>query len=446
MYVYRTSEFNNKAELYGLQLRIDDLCEELETQRIDEVQARFERVYPYLKRRILNRRLVARIIRVGDEQLLCLLEIFKRGDSDYEEFLEDPREYGRVYLEPQIDRVQIQDWLNREQTKQRQVQQLPELPPELRPWLELPGWEQETLTEDWLIYESAQWVTRFRQREIQEGWETYYQLISGIRSETTVAETFLDLPNVKLCSSGDRYILYSQLETADTFIGGVLFLLAPFHQRPSRDEIIEVGKKTALFEDSATLNILARPSSLHELTPFAQRSYPAYLLADDKSWFAIQRGKEANLALSVEEEQILQSVSTAAPGQGSLPLFINGRAGSGKSTMLLYLFADYCYRKYYDKRGHRREQTLPGEPLFLTYNERLLEVAKDGVNTLLASHYRFVAERNQGEEQENIDSFFQPFQKFLLNLLPLRERSHFDPDKYISFHRFKQLYQGKSPC
>jgi hypothetical protein len=446
MYVYRTSEFNNKAELYGLQVRIEDLCQELETQRIDEVQARFERVYPYLKRRILNRRLVARIIRVGDEQLLCLLEIFKRGDSDYEQFLEDPREYGRIYLEPQIERGQIQDWLNREQTKQRQVQQLPELPSELRPWLELPGWEQETLTEDWLIYESAQWVTRFRQREIQEGWETYYQLISGIRSETTVSETFPELPNVKLCSSGDRYILYSQLETADTFVGGVLFLLAPFHQRPSRDEIIEVGKKTALFEDSATLNILARPLSLHELTPFAQRSYPAYLLADDKSWFAIQRGKEANLALSVEEEQILQSVSTAAPGQGSLPLFINGRAGSGKSTMLLYLFADYCYRKYYDKRGHRREQPLPGEPLFLTYNERLLEVAKDGVNTLLASHYRFVAERSQAEEQESIDSFFQPFQKFLLNLLPLRERSHFDPDKYISFHRFKQLYQGKSPC
>jgi hypothetical protein len=58
MYVYRTSQFNGKAERYGIQARIDDLCAELETQRIDEVQARFERVYPYLKRRILNRRLI----------------------------------------------------------------------------------------------------------------------------------------------------------------------------------------------------------------------------------------------------------------------------------------------------------------------------------------------------------------------------------------------------
>jgi hypothetical protein len=162
--------------------------------------------------------------------------------------------------------------------------------------------------------------------------------------------------------------------------------------------------------------------SLYDLTPFARRSYPSYLLADEQSWLAIERGREANLALSTEEEQILKSVSTSAPGTGSLPLFINGRAGSGKSTMLLYLFADYCYRKYYNKQGHRRVEPLPGEPLFLTYNERLLEVARDGVNTLLTSHHRFVAERSQGNEQESIDHFFQPFQKFLFSLLPPVER------------------------
>ncbi|HEY9671419.1 MAG TPA: hypothetical protein V6D11_08250, partial [Waterburya sp.] len=430
----------------GLQERIDDWCVELETQRIDEVQARFERVYPYLKRRILNRRLIARILRVDDEQLLCLLDIFKRGDNDYEQFLEDPREYGRTYLEPQLDQHQIRDWLTREKTKQHAVDKLPELPPELYPWLEPPGWQMETLTEDWVIYESEEWVTRFRQREIQQAWEIYYQLISGIKDEIHPTEEFPDLSNVKLCTLNHHYVLYSLLETADTFIGGVLFLLAPFNHKPSRAEIIEVGQKTALFDGFDTTNILARPLRLHDLTPFAQRSYPSYLLADEVSWLAIERGKEANLALSLEEEQILQSVSAPAPGQGSLPLFINGRAGSGKSTMLLYLFADYCYRKYYDTQGRRRAEPLLGEPLFLTYNERLLEVAKDGIKTLLVSHYRFVAERSEGDGKESIDHFFQPFQKFLFSLLPSDERSRFNPEKYISFHRFKQLYQGKSPC
>ena len=332
MYVYRTSQFNDKAERYGIQSRIDDLCAELETQRIDEVQARFERVYPYLKRRILNRRLIARILRVDDEQLLCLLDIFKRGDNDYEQFLEAPVEYGRIYLDPQLDEHQLQNWLAEKKIKQRQEKQLPELPPEVLPWLEHPGWDLETLTEDWVIYESEEWVTQFRKREIQDAWKIYYQILLGIRDETNQPEEFLEASNVKLCGLNNHYVLYSHLETTDAIVGGVLFLLAPFDRKPSIEEITQVGKRTALFDGSHTSNILARQLRLSQLTPFARRSYPAYLLADEESWLEIERGNEANLALSVEEEEILKSVSTTAPGIGSLPLFINGRAGSGKST------------------------------------------------------------------------------------------------------------------
>lgn len=477
MYVYRTSGFNEKAEFYGIQARIDDLCADLLTQRIDEVQARFERVYPYLKRRILNRRLIARILRIDNEQVLCLIDIFKRGDNDYEQFLEAPIAYGSVYLEPQLELQHLQQWLATEKFNQTQVQQLPELPSALLPWLEPPGWEMETLTEDWVIYESEEWVTQFKSSQMLDNWETYYQIICKIRDESIHSSEIIDLKNVKLCEFNNHYVLYSQLETVDQVVGGVLFLLAPFDHKPLHREIVEVGQRIALFDDAsqqdthvwietaenaqyspthptmpdlptaniAPYNILAEQLSLNDLTPFARRSYPAYLLADEASWLAIEKGKEANLALSAEEEQILKSVSTSIPGNDSLPLFINGRAGSGKSTMLLYLFADYCYRKYHDKQGRRRSEPLPGEPLFLTYNERLLQVAKEGVTTLLSSHHRFVAERTQDEKIENIDHFFQPFQKFLFNLLPPSERVYFDQEKYISFHRFKQLYQGINP-
>ena len=474
MYVYRTSGFNEKAEFYGIQSRMDDLCAELWTQRIDEVQARFERVFPYLKRRILNRRLIARILKIDNEQILCLLDIFKRGDNDYEQFLEAPIDYGRTYLEPQLDFQRLQEWLTLEKLNQNQVQQLPELPSELHPWLEPPGWEMETLTEDWVIYESEEWVARFRESKILDNWEIYYQIICKIRDESIQSSEISGLTNVRLCEFNNHYVLYSHLETIDHVVGAVLFLLAPFDSKPFHREIVEIGQRIALFDDAsqqdthfwvqtaenaqyssthptlpdlpteniAPYNILAGQLSLNDLTPFARRSYPAYLLADEQSWLAIEKGKEANLALSAEEEQILKSVSTSIPGHGSLPLFINGRAGSGKSTMLLYLFADYCYRKYYDKQGRRRSEPLPGEPLFLTYNERLLEVAKEGVTTLLSSHHRFVAERSQGEEIERVERFFQPFQKFLFDLLPQSERARFDQDKYISFHRFKKLYQG----
>jgi tetratricopeptide (TPR) repeat protein len=445
MYVYRTTQFNQKAERYGIGVRVDDLCVELEAQRIDEVQTRFERVYPYLKRRILNRRLIARILRVDDQELLCLLDIFKRGDNDYQQFLESPRDYGRIYLESSLNPQELRDWLQSQKTKQQPVEPLPELPTELHPWLETPGWEMETVTGDWIIYESEEWVRRFKQRDIQTEWETYYQAIAGIRDKRSECEAIAGYPHVKLASKNNCYVLFSEIETADTAVGGVLFLLAPFHRQPSPEEVIQVGVATALFDGVSSSSILSRQLSLEELTPYAQRSYPAYLLADEESWLAIERGKEANLALSPEEEKILKSVSTSVPGEGALPIFINGRAGSGKSTMLLYLFADYCYRKFYDKQGHRRGVPLPGEPLFLTYNERLLDVAKQGVQRLLSSHHRFVAERTQKDQLPNINSFFQPFQKFLLNLLPAVERDRFDLDRYISFHRFKQLYQGKSP-
>jgi len=468
MYIYRTSGFNEKAERYGIRDRIDDLCSQLQTQRLDEVQSRFERVYPYLKRRILNRRLIGRILHLDHQQILCLIDIFKRGDHDYEQFLEAPIDYGCTHLEPQLDLQQIRDWLTHAQSQQQTVTPLPELPERLRPWLDPPGWERDIVPDDWLIYESEEWVRQFTTLKRQEVWKTYYQIIAQISTNTipstgngnghysaiqadSFAETLIvsrepHLPdNVKLWGENNCYVLYSQIETTDASVRGVLFLLAAFDHPPSSAEIRDVGRRTTLFNGANSPNRLSQPLTIHELTPFARRSYPAYLLADDQSWLAIERGQEANLALSPEEEEILQSVSCPTPETDSLPLFINGRAGSGKSTMLIYLFADYCYRKYYTHHGHRRPEPLPGQPLFLTYNERLLDIARDGVNRLLRSHHRFVAERSPGDDIPNCDRYFQPFGKFLLSLLPPQDRKRFNPDHYISFHRFKQLYLGTRP-
>jgi hypothetical protein len=173
------------------------------------------------------------------------------------------------------------------------------------------------------------------------------------------------------------------------------------------------------------------------------RTYPSYLLADKDSWLEIEREEEANLALSPEEERVLRSVSLPASSDSALPIFINGRAGSGKSTMLFYLFADYCHRKYHYHHKLPEKLLLPGDPLFLTYNEDLLKVAKDSVRKLLLSHHRFLAERSIEDEVPLTDAFFKPFRKFLIDLLPADERERFVSGKYISFYRFKQLYTGE---
>ncbi|HBE20716.1 MAG TPA: hypothetical protein DEG17_25855 [Cyanobacteria bacterium UBA11149] len=482
MYVYRTSEFNRKAERYNIRDRIYSLCDNLETQRLDEAQAHFERVYPYLKRRILNYRVICRVVKVDDDEILCFLDIFNRGAREYDDFLNAPGEYGKIHWQSLLDFDGIRESVALSKIQKNPIEVLPELPHNFRPWLEPPGWQMERTNGDWIICETEEWVSNFSQPNIKKNWRYYYQLVAQINSGTLTSSLPTDMDDgdtllwgqevqreeeertllttedgkitpdrIKLCGNYDaegeriyRYILYSQIKTTDATIGGVLFLLAAFDRKPSSQDVAEVGNKTALFNGANTDNILARELNIHELTPFARRSYPAYLLADEESWLAIEGGAEANLALSPEEEQILQSVSTPG-GSSTLPLFINGRAGSGKSTMLIYLFADYCYRKYYNEQGERRSEILPGELLFLTYNERLLDVARDGVKRLLSSHHRFLTERSQMDELPDIDSCFQPFQKFLFNLLPPEEQSRFNPDKYISFHRFKQLYNGFCP-
>jgi hypothetical protein len=59
---------------------------------------------------------------------LCLLDIFKRGDNDYEQFLEAPVEYGRTYLEPQLNLATLRDWLNVQKFSSVQAQTTPGTP------------------------------------------------------------------------------------------------------------------------------------------------------------------------------------------------------------------------------------------------------------------------------------------------------------------------------
>ncbi|MBD2065236.1 hypothetical protein NDI37_17185 [Funiculus sociatus GB2-A5] len=447
MYIYRTYLFTQKALRYGIQAQVDSLSVELEPLRSDEAQARFERVYPYLKRRGENNlRIVARIRQVQDYQVLCLLDIFLRGSKEYKKFLRNPEEYGAKHLDSRLDEEELTNWLSQRELSAIATSGSRSLLPEnLLPWLEPPSWEMENDRNFWtIIYESEEWIARFKNPEIREYEENFYHLISEIEGNIINAEGFSQWQGVYLYGKNDFYVLFSKIETADTPPRQVLFLLAIFSRRPSIEEIAQIGKSTNLF--SGSKNVLSSQLTLDELTPFARRSYPSYLLTDKQSWLTIQQGAEVNLALSAEEEAILNSVSTSAAQKNWLPLFLNGRAGSGKSTMLLYLFADYCYRKYYHERGIE----LPGNPLFLTYNKRLLEVAKEFVRCLHAFHHRFLSHRMAGGDLPDVSAFFQQFGTFLLNLLPKEEREQpfgntlrdrFDSQKYISFHRFRQLYR-----
>jgi hypothetical protein len=177
----------------------------------------------------------------------------------------------------------------------------------------------------------------------------------------------------------------------------VLLLLAP---------ALENGTLDPAPWKSLVRHLQQDPPLLGDVTRIAFRGYPAFLLADDLAWKAIENDAVANLALSSEEEALLHKAS-----RGNLqPVFINGRAGSGKSTMLYYLFADYCHRKLL------AGDSLEGEPIFLCYSERPLEVARDSVARLLESQARFLAERGRASavELKSLTGWFRGFRDLLL--------------------------------
>ncbi|MCR9253575.1 MAG: AAA family ATPase [bacterium] len=158
----------------------------------------------------------------------------------------------------------------------------------------------------------------------------------------------------------------------------------------------------------------------------AFRAYPKWIVnADDEDmWESIQRYEGThNFSLLPEQVNFLRKFH--------FPTYINGQAGSGKSTMLYYLFANvYLYKclKEFD-----------GEIIFLSENDTLLDHTVKSVIGLLTSNPEFSAGLTV-EQKSEIRHNFYSFKKFLLETLPEGESKKFPPNKYLDFARFKDEY------
>ena len=156
------------------------------------------------------------------------------------------------------------------------------------------------------------------------------------------------------------------------------------------------------------------------------RAYPSYILVEYNSWRQIAEGSALSLPLSREEIEILNDILT----NKRLPAFISGRAGSGKSTMLYYMFANYWYimKEYRDKI------------IFLTYTKNLKDVAYNQVKSIVE---RIAMDHAQPDTFAGQEERFQVLRDFLKELIcsvddSLEER--YPDEKYLSFERFCTLY------
>lgn len=175
------------------------------------------------------------------------------------------------------------------------------------------------------------------------------------------------------------------------------------------------------------------------------RSYPESVVQNEKDpslWENIETEKSNNMALSPEELDILSSVLNS--DSRKYPLFINGRAGSGKSTILQFLFTSYYFHYLHSKNEH------DASPIYFTYNERLLSAARETVDKLLENHEYLGSITDDAEKSAIEDKrkasrelSFRNFSDFLLEVANINKPNPFLPRNKIDFQKFKTLWNKK---
>ena len=173
-----------------------------------------------------------------------------------------------------------------------------------------------------------------------------------------------------------------------------------------------------------------------------RRGYPYSSLDDKDAWQAMEQDKNSNFVLSEEEMEVVSKES-------SYPLFIGGRAGSGKSTVLQYLFAEIIIRSLNSKIDD--EILLP--PVYLSYSENLIENAKILASSLFEKNHAYQDEfKKTGKTfkydiQPNMNSLFGIFQDVIKECIKAKNPSvlqeRFSSSKYMSFSKFNNEWNKK---
>ena len=437
MYVYISQEVLNTGDeqLQNSISRLKQLIEE-DASLFPLI---FDSLHPYWRSKLRRTwRLLGTVKIISDEEILCLTHLLRRSSHDYREFLSHREKWGEKHM--QISQNKLTKWL----TEQRLKEELENAPrskiivPEhlKRTWLGRPILQQ-TNHQRFDIFESRLWVDKWIERDeniIPSRWLSFHQIIVHV-SETQNNDFQVNptlFANVNQCTDPitECTILYSIVNPSDASDRRILLLLDLFPVIPSSRDVWEVGNSLQIFGSGASRNIFENELTIDRLNRIARRAYPDYLLGDENVWHDLEIDTDVNLALSGEEEDLLRDIR--------LPVFINGRAGSGKSTMLHYTFAYYC-NLYLNNRNNTNESTQI-LPLFLTYNEKLVDRAYKVVKSVLISHAHYIERHHQIQDIESLRGCFRSFQKFLLDKLPLENSIQFSKNNYLSFNKFKEKF------
>jgi len=426
LYVHITDRCRNEATRHGSQRLIENLKRSIETSQ--NLTGFNDAFLPFSVKGLGRRfRLNAYRWEPGEEdELVVFCRILSRGSHDYKDFLAN---WDGAKIAPRFlpyDSASLQQIY-------AQCKRIPPPPPPPKPSEEEQAWLYQvlggqSLEDELLVLETESWVKKMRRPENRDFLVLYHQIL----------EEMTDMSHLHTATTNIEYAVHWEEKAKNNRLGIVylyrpdlqrLLLIEPLHHNGDIDTLLQ--------EHLDRLQRLGPRQ--RDLSRVAARSYPLYMVLDRDAWLAIQKDEKTNLALSPEEAGLLESIRHAGDdGQGRFPLFINGRAGSGKSTMLQYLAADYIDYALCQK-------SMANLPIYITYSQDLLTHARDVVKGLLTVHHsRLLKGPHDTLRVDRIlEQIFVVFRDFLYSLLPLEVQRELPEERYVNYAKFCCLWNSE---
>lgn len=259
------------------------------------------------------------------------------------------------------------------------------------------------------VFEMEEWCNHFKRKELEDDRKEIYEVVSRIVLEKEYGSVDAEGWH-QIHFAGQKTIVFR----VHSIEGHAYYYLFDLGNEVDLDNLN--NKYLYLDEES--------------LLKQARKGYPDWILCGDfEDWKRLEQDDEANLALSDEEIKVLNSTP--------YPYFVNGLAGSGKSTILYYLFAHaYSYKAI-----------KPMDLLFLSYSPKLIVKAKSVIKALLKTNPSYHGFKLTEEEERRLNACFWDFQKFLtVNFLDTAEElDRFDTVNHVSYDQFQKDYALTCP-